>query len=79
MLGLDVSHQTHAVQSRQAPVREDDVHVLGLEGVQSLLGALHGQDLVARELERAMERTQEHFVVVDEQETLLHGVPPARG
>ena len=79
MLGPDLSHQTHAVQPGQAPVREHEVHVLGFEGVQSFLGALHRQDLVPRKLERAMERAQEDFVVVDEQETLLHGVPPARG
>ena len=58
----------------QAPVGEDQVHVLGLEGLERLLAARHGHDLVALELERPLQRPQEDLVVLDEQEPSLHRI-----
>src|SRR5262245_29784589 len=79
MIGLQLPHERDAVQTRQPPVREHHVYVFPLERFERLLSALDGQHLVARDLERAMEGAKKDFVVVDEQEPLLHEGPPTRG
>ena len=79
MLGLDLPDQLDPVHAGQAAIGQDQIHVLGLDGLEGLLSALDRQDLVALQLECAEQRPQEYLVVLDQQEPSLHGVPPARG
>src|SRR5262245_36916402 len=79
VLCLELAQQGDAVHAGQAPVREHQIHVLGLEGFESLLAALHRHHLVAAQPEGAVERPEEYFVVVDQEQPPFHDPPPAKG
>src|SRR5262245_23549985 len=79
VLDLELAQEGDPVHAGQAPVREHQVHVLGLEGIERLLAALHRHHLVAAQLEGPMKRPEKHFVVVDQEQPLFHDPPPARG
>ena len=74
---LGLADQLDAVHARQAPFRQQQIYVLGLEGLERLLGAVGHQDLVALQLEGAAQGPEEHLVVLDQQEPPLHAPPPA--
>jgi hypothetical protein len=76
VVGLHAPHQLHAVHARQPLVGEDHVHVLHLEGVERFLRAGRRQHVVAGQLQRPVQRAQEHVVVLDQQDLPLHESPP---
>src|SRR6266850_168651 len=78
VIGLDLAHERDPVHAGKPPVGQHQVHVFGLERVEGLFAALDRQHLVTRPLERAVQWAEEHLVVVDQQQPLLHDVPPAR-
>ena len=78
MLGLDLPDQLDPIHPGQPPVRQDEIHVVCLQRVERLLRTLDREHVVALELQRPVERPEKDFIVVDQQEPLLHRSPPAR-
>ena len=78
MLGLHPADQLDAVHAGQPLVGEHEVGVVALEQVDRVLAARRHEHVVAGHLERALERTQEDLVVLDEQDPTLHARHPLR-
>jgi hypothetical protein len=79
VLDLDPAHQIDAVHPGQPLVGQDEIEVVHAEAGERLFAASDGEDLVARHLERPLQRAHEDLVVLDDQDVVLHGRPPVRG